>query len=404
MGCPNCKESILSTETRRKKLRRPKAFGLERKTKAPGDGFDSLILDRYLRDCIPSIEASPHKNTSGFDFNIGMRGSQLSYSYNNLEIVENNSKPSTLLYHFDKLNDRFYWFEASQSLWKQNSLSKAHLILPSTLSPSKSKKITRSEILKKLHSLSSVAISNKRIHLIGPWHLEYDIARNHFKAKGPCNQSTNPILVFDGTSIYNISGEQEDKLLQTCQKYDIQKNMWSSLPDLSLPHSSGSGIAFFEKEFQSEKKRTRVLVIGGYQSKKPMIPNPNISIYDSESQVWSYTPLNKLTDEIPLFVCPSIVQSAEGRIFILGTILVNECYELVLDKECQKLTKVAEIPQKNKSENRILQSCMINEKDEIEVLFLNNFCQAVTVKGAYAMQKWGSETQISFDIIPEIDF
>lgn len=401
MGCSICKDHTSLAD--RLRLSRQRRYKLDRallRAKLQKENFENLLVDRYVRDCLPSgtSEISPGSRLSCAEITRSLKKRSMSpgscHSGSNLE----NGFEASLLFHFDMLNYRFYWYDTTEKSWKQNSLTK--LRFEASSSAFRTNTLSKTEIMKRLHSFSPVAISKRKIHLIGPAHIEYDFQRNVFKSKATITSSTNPVLIYAGDAIYSTSGEKDGKILTKFQRYDLTRNSWTELPEIERPHASGGGLYYADiGENRNTSKRYRILVLGGYCSKDPMIPNPNISIYDPESMSWSYIPVNTLTttSTVPLFICPKLVQKSNGMICILGSDIISEYYELDLISE-QKLIKVGDIqPLEKKNRSPILLTCTINDEDEVEALFTLGFSGAVLLRSDKLLQAWHEDSLPTFD-------
>lgn len=388
MGNSCCKQEDFQTRLKnRRKAQRLKQIKMRENAGTNKAGVAEI--DHYVRECMRSA-ISEGSSPSKFPDNDSPALKDLISPYyfidENYEIIGNRIKSPTLLYHFDKLNSRFFWSDSIQRRWRQNSLSKARV--ESSFKPGS---ILRSDLFRSLYEFSTIAMSNRKIHLIGKCHLEYDLVKNIFRIKPPPLQvCTNPVLIYGVDCIYSISGEVNGQPSKKCQKFDILKHMWVQLPDIDFPHASGNGLCVVKPKTENESGPNYILVVlGGYTSKSPMKHNPNISIFDPSSEKWSFIRLETLRNPTPIFLYPGIVQDSLGKVYFIGSEQTNECFEW--DITASKLRKAGRIPQKNKDEYRIMQSCIINEKDEIEILFLNNHCEAVVFKSANFMHEWCTE-------------
>ena len=128
------------------------------------------------------------------------------------------------------------------------------------------------------------------------------------------------------------------------------------------------------------------MLIGGYESCEPLKYNSTISCLDFDKSEWTSNPLDQLIYNVPSFINAPIVQNKAGKIYILGSRMQNECFELQLGE--RKLVKKGEIPRTDENEFRIVQTFVLHENDEIDILFTNNFSESLVVKGTESLRKW----------------
>lgn len=385
MGCTYCKDYNDESHYKANRSSTVKIKKLTDKVKAKYSTEGPV--DHYIQQCVYSGCPSPstsYKNlmvTPENSIPIPQEEPPSPGRPTPFEKIGNRLKTPTLLYNFDTLNNVFCWYDFKKKQWKQNSLKKAKVD-----GPHKVGSLMKKELLKNLNSFSTIAVSDRKVHLIGIFHFEYDLKFNLFHIKPVCAfKRTSSTLFYGDGQIYSISGEYEGEYITKCERYDIVNNYWVPMPDIPTPHVNASAICFLKNDNISSLDY-KLIVLGGYASKKPLLYNPNLNIFDPKTNQWATSNLEDFISEVPRFINTAIVQTAKGKIYLLGSYPLNDCFEL--DLEGKKLIKKGQIPQTDKTEYRMLQTFALNENDEVDILFTNNLSESLIIKGTNSMNCW----------------
>lgn len=246
------------------------------------------------------------------------------------------------LFHFDVLNMQFVSFDLETKEWTVNDLTKARFI---EKTDNNSTVDFRRDILSRVSYFSAIAVDSKKIALIGPDHLHYNIALNCFvrKPRMSAKGVRNPCLAFTGRRLFAFSGEQKNEYVTNAEVYDMNAQTWVTLKDIPAPHGKGSACCFL-----SNLNIVKVLIAGGYSEKNPLsVASSELHIYDDWRKDWMTISItHPVISRFQAIPSPSVYVTEDGNIHIQQTRDGHDHYVIKFQKKklikTQDMKKLAE--------------------------------------------------------------
>mgnify|MGYP000846910111 FL=1 len=221
----------------------------------------------------------------------------------------------SILYYLDETSHVLCILDPKTGRWKKNELKLARCSHPHFSLSSFGAIVFRNEILSHLEKSALVPVDDDTIHIVGRYHLEYQVSKNNFKLLGerPIKFS-NPTVCYGNSKIYFLSGEKDRKYVTTCAVYDCETNSWSSLPDLPAPHVNGSACCYQDP---LKPNSFKLIVIGGYSSNN--INNQQVSVFDFDTYAWETFALPDSGSPLPKINKPPLFQDDNGALLVLDS-------------------------------------------------------------------------------------
>jgi len=304
---------------------------------------------------------NPAGNASGITGNIGNTGKKLSQppqiqaQIDSRKFIEEgevefvplpeDQRPTgdvletpNILFYFDFGAKMFYYYSTFSHEWNSNDLTHSmdncrRCPLLKFKNPGEEE-----EAIQHAKYMSFIATSDETIFIIGGYNtfyscLEYNITQNSFLVKEPLKDyRNNPSLCKFGDNIFAISGDLLDSFSTDVNMYDIQKNEWTSLPDLPFPQGLAAARVVYDGSPQTNpvsgsrnldhhyNQGLKLAVLGGLSEKLPKTYSSLLSLYSFQTERWQICDLTKMfAQKIPNFVNCSIIQRSEGDLIILGS-------------------------------------------------------------------------------------
>lgn len=290
-------------------------------------------LDSTFAISLPSVQEEPSKTLS---LKLETRCS-------------NNIRTQPLVFVFDSMRSKFIAYNVQKNILQTNELNLA-LVEPES-------EILET-ILSQLDDMSSIAVSDSIIHLIGERHLIYDIKFNKFTLQAlrlhPCK---NPLLYKLNETIFAISGVGST-MNAACEKYDIKTNKWSTLPPLPQAHAEGTVCGMV-----NQAGAQKLVAIGGYSKveKGKKTINPNMSVYDLSHGLWTTKKLEISSSKLKCLIRPRVFVKEDRKLAILTPETIME-----LDMMTCQVKEIRALPKEDKV-TRIESFCH-TYKDQIALI------------------------------------
>lgn len=250
--------------------------------------------------------------------------------FKDMDISKGRLQSPSILFYIDEKKKLLCVLDLKTRKWTKNQLLKAHFEHTNADLSLFGVCLFRNEVLSWLQNSILIPIDDQTIHVIGHYHLKYNIVKNCFYLQeGQNNRITNQTVCYGNKNIFCISGEQDGSYVTQCDQYDIKREVWVPMPNIPSPHVKGSAVCYLCPEF---KDTFKVVVMGGLSSKIPTLFNYNISIFDFKQKEWETIPLMKMTTKPPKFYQAPLYQSNEGNLFIFGAESDSACYEINLEE------------------------------------------------------------------------
>lgn len=225
----------------------------------------------------------------------------------------NEFRTPEILFFFDKDSKRICIFDCNTQKWKNQDVSEACFDNETEMMISDKTQFIE-EITADCQNYSMIAVNRHTIHIVGKYHIIYDIPQHKLTLQAILFPAIdNPCLSFHNSLVFALSGRKDKEYTTFCRVFDTEDGTWSSLPDLPHSHAYGSAICFTDNQ-----NKAKLMVVGGFESRVPVMYNQKVNVMDLKEQVWQ-THIFTADNGIPVFLEAPMIQSPGGSIFILGS-------------------------------------------------------------------------------------